>query len=88
MEGVVFVFFVLGLLLGRWWWIATPLVLTLPIVVWFALHDLTDGELYGDGPIESTTFWVIGAVASSVGGLAGVGLHQLALRVSRGIRRH
>jgi hypothetical protein len=65
-----------------WWWIATPLVITLPIVVWFALDDLTDGELYGDGSLESTTFWVVGAVASAVAGLAGVGLHQAALRLS------
>jgi hypothetical protein len=90
MEGVA-VFFVLGgLLLGRWWWIACPLALTLPIVTWFALYDLTDRDLYGDGPIDNSAFWISAALVSIAAGLAGVGLHhllRLVLSRSRSVRR-
>lgn len=79
-EGVAALFFLVGLTLGRWWWIVTPLVLTLPIVLWLATYELSDGALYGDGPIESTTFWVIDGVLTAAAGLAGVGANRILRR--------
>ena len=83
MEGVAVLFLLGGILLGRWWWIATPLALTLPIVTWLALYEVTDGALYGDGPIDGTTFWILAAAVSAAAALAGIGLHQAAILLAR-----
>lgn len=80
-------FFLIGLVLGRWWWVATPLVLTVPIVLWLATYELTDAEPYGDGPIENTAFWVVAGAVTVAGGLMGIGVHRL-LRLAARSARH
>ena len=78
-------FLIGGLVLGRWWSIAVPLVLALSIITWLVVYEVTDAELYGDGPIEGAAFWIVAAVVSAVAGLTGVAVHQLLLRLVRGI---
>ena len=85
MEGIAALFLIGGLILGRWWWIAVPLALTVPIITWLVVYDATDAELYGDGPIEDTAVWIAAAIVSAVAGLAGVALHQLLLRLARSV---
>ena len=87
MEAIAVAFFVFGLLLGRWWSVATPLALTLPAAVWLAVHELTDAELFGDAPITATSFWIVTALLSVGTGLLGIAVHQLGLRYMRQPRR-